>query len=95
MCKWNGEWKHQRTLTINGKVECIDSCIYDIVKGLNESGLHTIASCCGHGNQPTNIMLKDGREIFIAPDWATARKVAAAFPPITSQTREKGDKVNA
>lgn len=88
MCEWDGHWNHQRNLIIDGKHECIDSCIWDIVKGLNHAGLKTIASCCGHGKQPTNIMLKDGREIFIMPDWKSARKVSNLFPPINPKEAE-------
>lgn len=58
----------------------IDKCIQPLVKALNDAGLETIASCCGHGFRPTNIALKDGREIIILPDFETARKVDKLFP---------------
>lgn len=37
----------------------------------NPDGIRTVASCCGHGNQPANIALADGRWVFLAdPEWA-------------------------
>ncbi len=43
----------------------IDACIADIVRALQVSGIYTRASCCGHGDQPGNIMLQDGRILEI------------------------------
>jgi hypothetical protein len=50
------------------KLAKIDFCIFPIVKALNEVGVKTIASCCGHGKGPGNIILEDGREIWIYKD---------------------------
>ena len=63
-----------------GRRRGIDGCIAPLVEALNAAGLTTIASCCGHGFRPGNIMLRDGREIFIAPDYETGRHIDAAFP---------------
>lgn len=60
----------------------IDECIKPLVKALNDSGLETIASCCGHGRTNGNIALRDGREIIIAPNYETARKIEKHFPDI-------------
>ena len=60
----------------------IDSCILSIVMALNAAGMRTIASCCGHGKQPGNIALADGRELIIAEDYEMARKIDKLFPPI-------------
>lgn len=60
-------------------VKAIDRCIAPIVKALNECGIVTVYSCCGHGHRPGNIMLADGREIIIAKDYETAREVDRAF----------------
>ncbi len=43
----------------------VDACIAPIVKALNEGGIYTMASCCGHGKMPGSIILADGREIII------------------------------
>lgn len=43
----------------------IDSCIANIVKALNEGGVLTTGSCCGHGKKDGSILLADGRELVI------------------------------
>jgi len=72
-------------LRINGRSADIDYCIVPIVKALNDAGMFTVASCCGHGKQPGVIILKDRREVFIMPDWESARKVNKLFPPIYNE----------
>lgn len=70
------------TVEIDGEKCGIDRCIAPIVKALNAAGLKTLASCCGHGNQPSNIALADGREVVLMPDRETARRVERLFPSI-------------
>ena len=54
-----------KILEIN-KIPCkIDACIYSIVKALNDAGITTTESCCGHGKQSGIIFLADGRELTI------------------------------
>ena len=60
----------------------IDKCIQPIVKALNDCGMKTVASCCGHGKTNGRITLKDGREIFIIPDFDTATAIERYFPDI-------------
>jgi len=43
----------------------IDKCISEIVRALNRSDVLTSGSCCGHGKRPGEIILQDGRTIFI------------------------------
>lgn len=69
MC--NGEKRLLKNLL--GSSFLVDSCIYDIVGALNEGGVKTVASCCGHGNRWGNIALADGRELIIAPDYESSR----------------------
>jgi len=59
----------------------IDACIAPLVKALNDGGIATIASCCGHGDQPGNIALADGRELIILPDFEAARAMDAMLLP--------------
>lgn len=68
----------------------IDACIAPIVRALNEAGIRTVASCCGHGKGPGNIALADGRELVIAPDYDTAREVHSKFPPIFNEDGGEG-----
>ena len=43
----------------------VDKCIADIVQALNDGGLETVASCCGHNKIDGNIMLRDSRILTI------------------------------
>jgi hypothetical protein len=43
----------------------IDSCIAPIVKALNDAGIYTSQSCCGHGKGDGVICLHDGRTLII------------------------------
>ena len=52
-------------MPLNGKVQCIDYCIHQIVAALNAGGVETVDSCCGHGKMKGAIGLKDGRILII------------------------------
>ncbi len=60
----------------------IDGCMQPLVDALNNAGVETVASCCGHGRRPGNIALRDGRELIICPDFETGRKIDKMFPSI-------------
>ena len=64
----------------------IDPCIIPLIKALNDGGVESIASCCGHGRRPGNIVLKDGRELVICRDFETARIVDKSFPCIAKDS---------
>lgn len=70
MCKWG----NTTVLEYDNKEFDVDNCIVPLVKALNGAGIKTVASCCGHGKQYGNIVLADGRELFIVPDHADGRK---------------------
>jgi len=38
----------------------IDNCISNIVQALNDNGIITTSSCCGHGTESDYIVLEDG-----------------------------------
>lgn len=90
MCKWGDSiplnvWipaNLSRTGEARWDVKDVDSCIAPIVRALNGAGVVTVASCCGHGKRPGNIALADGREIIIAPNYETGRRIDSIFPPI-------------
>lgn len=63
MCDYSPNREAAMTV-ISEKVWC-DPCISPIVKALNDAGLVTIASCCGHGRRPGIITLLDGTELLI------------------------------
>lgn len=59
----------------NGKptVWC-DPCLADWVKMLNENGIKTVASCCGHGRVPPTIMTQEhGDVMLLGHFWATEK----------------------
>ena len=58
-------FENQVSMPINGKVQCIDWCIHQIVAALNAGGVRTVASCCGHRKMDGNIILEDGRVLII------------------------------
>ena len=60
--------------TRRGVVWC-DPCLAPLVRALNEGGINTVASCCGHGRRPGNIALADGRELVIARDFDEGRRL--------------------
>ncbi len=43
----------------------VDACIADLVQALNDAGIYTSQSCCGHGKGDGLISLHDGRELII------------------------------
>lgn len=53
-----------------------DPCLAPLIRALNEGGIPTIASCCGHGQRLGSITLTDGRWLVIAPDTATVTRLA-------------------
>ena len=73
MCKWGTDEVLQLPipahLSHTGKRYMkevpIDRCIAPIIKALNDAGIETIASCCGHEKGHGTIDLVDGRRIMI------------------------------
>ena len=59
--------EHGRTneMMLGGRWWRIDVCIAPLVKALNQGGMVTVASCCGHGKMDGVISLQDGRELVI------------------------------
>jgi hypothetical protein len=91
MCKWgtNTEVTLFEPRTNGMKTAKVDSCIAPIVQALNDAGIKTIASCCGHNNRPGNIILDDGRELFIVPNYEFARKLDSKLPKIQGEIMQE------
>ena len=70
-----GSYKCTVPMPIKGRLQGIDFCIADIVAALNAANITTEASCCGHGRMAGDIMLTDGREILVVPNYEMARKI--------------------
>lgn len=85
MCKWgtlalvncpagfSGENKERQVVPV-------DACIAPLVRALNNGGILTVASCCGHGNGPGRITLQDGRELAIYGTAVPRPKAQHRFP---------------
>ena len=81
MCK-RGNYKKVKLCNSKNnlkKYAWVDKCIYPIIEALNKANIRTRASCCGHEKLIGNIMLSDGRELFITKDYKTARKLENWF----------------
>lgn len=75
------EWGQVVVIPISGRARDIDACIAPIVRALNDAGVPTVASCCGHGVRPASICLVDGREILIM-DREDSKKLDPLWPGI-------------
>jgi hypothetical protein len=64
----------------------IDNCLYWLVKCLNDAGISTASSCCGHGEEPGYIELRDGRTLFIASK-KEAAMIRDLFSRVVSEPR--------
>ena len=53
------------TVMIDSEAVPIDACIAGLMEALQAIG--TTSSCCGHGEGPGRIVLKDGRQLFVLP----------------------------
>lgn len=64
-----------------------DPCIEPLIRALNDGGLATVASCCGHGSNPGWVMLGlHGPTLVLLPEDPTrsvAEVLAALMPEAT------------
>ncbi|MEW8049266.1 MAG: hypothetical protein AB2809_02720 [Candidatus Thiodiazotropha sp.] len=68
MCEWGIEASQVKLAKPrpDGRTHApVDPCIADIVQALNDAGLQTLASCCGHGKVNGRISLEDGRDLVL------------------------------
>lgn len=70
MCEWGHTTKVKLCKSRRGSCFAdVDECIAPIAQALNDAGIETTASCCGHGKLLGNIVLKDNRVLEIHPDF--------------------------
>lgn len=62
MCDYSK--REQAMVIVRPGVWC-DPCLVPLVRALYENGFPTVASCCGHGNQPPAVALADGRWVVV------------------------------
>lgn len=55
-----------------------DPCLAPLIRVLNNGGIGTIASCCGHGEYPGWVMLTDGR--FIDVYESQEQQISVRYP---------------
>lgn len=71
------------------KVWC-DPCLEPLIKALNDAGVETVASCCGHDSGlPGWIMLADGRDIVIMADHEQTLALEAGWKVAQADRIEK------
>lgn len=84
-CGWNTNREHHMVpvydpATAGGAFAYVDPCIRELVRGLNQVGIETVASCCGHGsNVPPSVILADDRVIVVF-DWDQAARLGVVAP---------------
>ena len=74
MCEWGTDtelWvaipaNLSHTGEFHWDMKGVDACIAPIVQALNQAGIYTASSCCGHGKVPGSILLHDGRILTIS-----------------------------
>lgn len=72
-------------VVISNGVWC-DPCLQPLVRALNEGGLPTVASCCGHGRRPGRVALADGRQLLVLPDLETELALGGLWPGINHES---------
>lgn len=78
-CHLSREEKQLSVWDADGNTVGVDPCIAGLVRLLNRAGIRTVASCCGHGFRPGNIVFEDGRELIIARSFSEARRIDRLF----------------
>ena len=70
MCKWGTDTEVTlcEPTPVQGRTTIkVDSCIAPLVQMLNDYGIKTIASCCGHGKVEHSRIILDARSVQILP----------------------------
>jgi hypothetical protein len=62
-----------------------DPCILPYVQALNNAGLDTLASCCGHGRRPGSILMTSGQVLLIMADRDEWDRVDGLWPGINDE----------
>lgn len=93
MCKWGNDIivKLQRPMGVSQRDYCgVDACIAPLVQAMNDNGMETVSSCCGHGNRPGEIILADNRSVILCT-WEQSRKIDKLFPDIHGKPKKSLD----
>ena len=90
MCKWGTNTPLEVTIpshlsstgAAKRKIVDVDSCVAPLVKALNDAGVSTIASCCGHGHLPPTIAVEwngDKDRWLVMVSRAEMEQIVAAY----------------
>lgn len=58
-----------------------DPCIEPLVSALNQGGIKTVASCCGHGTHPTIVIDSQDRWLLLVPRKQADEILELLYPP--------------
>jgi hypothetical protein len=68
MCKTKNSTYREYSLYCNGKFEKrhlrLDSCMADLISGMNKHRKETLACCCGHGKYQKTVVYKSSMKIY-------------------------------
>lgn len=67
MCEWNNLSlvKLCQPKEVSGReVVPVDSCIASLVQRLNDIGLHTLGSCCGHNKRGLSVIIEIEGKVY-------------------------------
>lgn len=67
-----------------------DPCLEPLVRALNDGGLQTIASCCGHGRRPASVVLADGRVVAVFDSLDDEALATSTWPGINGEPARAG-----
>ena len=83
MCKWGTDTLVElcRPTPVQGRTSVkVDSCIAPLVQTLNDYGIRTTASCCGHGKVTHASIIIDARSVEILPREDGSMRVHLVMP---------------
>lgn len=72
---------HHPTPTHKRTTAGVDACLGPLLQALNDGGMQTIASCCGHGGPWGAVILEDHRELLVFPTLAARCEFMDRTPP--------------
>ena len=95
MCQWGNDALVNlcEPTPVQGRTTIkVDSCIAPLVQILNDYGVKTIASCCGHGKVEYSRIIIDARSVQILPKEDGSLHVHLIMP-YKKEAIDEGNKV--
>jgi hypothetical protein len=76
--------REDNMIALSDTVWC-DPCIVRLVSALNDGGLPTIASCCGHNRRPATTFLANDAGVVLWMATAEYDRIAGLWPGINDE----------